>query len=450
MTREKYSELKLEANFFKVSKGYLVAIPQNQTNTSYVSTNMITVTPLLTNSTSFWIVRQSNFSSFASTDYSITLPTSAGNISIPAMGGSLVINGRDTKIMVADYMAGSYSILYSSAEVFTWQDYGSKTVLILYGGPNELHEIAFNLGIQPEVLEGQLVGSKTSNDRTTIQWEVSSTRTVLKISNLYVYLVDRNTVYDYWVLDIGAGRGTVTNATTSVIVSAGYLVRTAAIEESTLSLVGDNNRTTTLEVLGAPDRVQGISWNGRSLSCQRQGQPANLMATVEFDVPHLNLPDLASLNWKTINNLPEIQSSYDDSKWTVCSNTYTNNTTVRNLTTPTSLYSSDYTYNTGSFIYRGHFVANGLETNLSLQTQGGQAYGATVWINDIFLVSWNGTGSKSNQWTNTSLPSLTAGQSYVITVLIDDMGYDESGPIGEDVVSSPNWSKFWRSANKGR
>jgi hypothetical protein len=435
LTREKYSELKLEANFFKVSKEYLVAIPQNQTNTSYVSTNAITVTPLLTNSTSFWIVRQSNFSSFGSTDYTITLPTSAGNISIPSIGGSLVINGRDTKIMVTDYSVGSYGILYSSAEVFTWQNYGSKTILILYGGSSELHEIAFKTNVKPEVLEGQLANSKTSSDRTTVQWEVSSTRTVLKMNNLYIYLVDRNTAYDYWVLDIGAGRGTVTNATTSVIVSAGYLVRTAEIEGNTLALVGDNNRTTTVEVIGAPDQVRSISWNGRGVNCQQHGPTSNLMATIEYDVPYLNLPDLASLDWTTINNLPEIQSNYDDSRWTVCSNTYTNNTTVRNLTTPTSLYSSDYTYNTGSFIYRGHFIANGLETNLTLHTQGGQAYGTTVWINDTFLVSWNGTGSKSDQWTNTSLPTLTAGKPYVITVLIDDMGYDESGPIGEDVVS---------------
>lgn len=435
LTREKYSELKLEANFLKVSKEYLVAIPQNSTNTSYVSTDAITVTPLLTNGTSFWVVRQSNFSSFGSTSYSISLPTSAGNISIPTMGGSLVINGRDSKIMATDYMAGPYGVLYSSAEIFTWQDYGSKTILILYGGPNEMHEIAFGTNSKPEILEGQLAGSKTDGGRTTIRWEVSTTRTILKLEDLYVYLVDRNTAYNYWVLDIGAGRGTVTNATTSVVVSAGYLVRTGAIEGSTLALVGDNNRTTTLEVLGAPDQVRSVSWNGRGLNCQSNGPTTNLVATIEFDMPHLDLPDLSSLDWKTIDNLPELQQSYDDSKWTVCSNTYTNNTTVRNLTTPTSLYSSDYTYNTGSFIYRGHFVASGLETNLTLQTQGGQGYGTTVWINDIFLVSWNGTGSKSDQWTNTSLPALTTGQPYVLTILIDDMGYDESGPIGEDVVS---------------
>lgn len=36
------------------------------------------------------------------------------------LGGSLALNGKDSKIHVVDYEAGKTSILYSSGEIATW------------------------------------------------------------------------------------------------------------------------------------------------------------------------------------------------------------------------------------------------------------------------------------------------------------------------------------------
>lgn len=96
--REKYSELKLQLNFLSVSPDYIVATVYNFTNTSYTSTPAITVGPLRTDNTGFWVIRHTDFRTMASTDYTLTLPTSSGLLSIPQLGGSLTLNGRDSKV----------------------------------------------------------------------------------------------------------------------------------------------------------------------------------------------------------------------------------------------------------------------------------------------------------------------------------------------------------------
>lgn len=64
--------------------------------------------------------RQADVSSIGIQTYKLTVPTSAGTIEVPTLGGSLTLNGRDSKIHVVDYVAGSTTLLYSTGEIFTW------------------------------------------------------------------------------------------------------------------------------------------------------------------------------------------------------------------------------------------------------------------------------------------------------------------------------------------
>lgn len=115
ITREKYSEAKLQANFLMISPAYLTATPMNASNGSYVNTDDITVTKLKGNSsdisgnpTAFYIVRHADYTSLKSTHYRLTVPTSQGIISIPQLSSTFTLNGRDSKIHVTDY-DGMYS-----------------------------------------------------------------------------------------------------------------------------------------------------------------------------------------------------------------------------------------------------------------------------------------------------------------------------------------------------
>lgn len=460
VTREKYSEAKLEANFLQASPAYLTAIPQNNTyaNGSYSNSADIAVTALFGNSTKFFVIRHASFNSLASTQFKLTLPTSQGNITIPQLNGSLVLNGRDSKIAVTDYDVGGANLLYSSAEVFTWKKYASKTVLVVYGGPNELHELAFSGCGKAKLTEGSGVTIAYKTDDTILNFETSSERRIVQIANLYVYILgkiinlmgivhganrkqDRNDAYNYWVIDLPSNSisANYTNSTvdeSAAIIKAGYLLRTVEVNGRTMSITGDLNTTTPIEVIGgAPQRLSKLMFNGESQKF-KQSRTGTVTATAAYTIPEYSVPDLSTVGWRVMNSLPEVAAGYDDSLWTDASLTYSNNT-ARNLTTPVSLYASDYGYNTGNLLFRGHFVSSGSESSIYLQTQGGSAFGMSAWLNSTFIGSYRGIDAASAANTTLTLPNLVSGTSYVLTILLDNMGLDENGQAGSSEMKDP-------------
>ncbi len=222
----------------------------------------------------------------------------------------------------------------------------------------------------------------------------------------------------------------------SVIVKAGYLLRKAESDGSSLHLTGDINATTTIEIVGgAPEPLSKLTFNGENLEMVQDPVGAT-RATVAYVTPKYEIPDLNTLNWKYIDSMPELRSDYSDSEWTVASHKTSNNT-ARKVTTPTSLYSSDYGYHTGYLIYRGHFTASGSESTIELETQGGLAYGMSTWIDGIFVGSWRGFDGNESTTTTFDLPNLTAGTRCILTVLIDNLGLDENWFIGPSVMHNP-------------
>jgi hypothetical protein len=458
VTREKYSEAKLEANFLQASPAYLTAIPQNNThaNGSYSNNPEIAVTALFGDRTNFFVIRHAAYNSYESTQFKLTLPTSQGNITIPQLNGSLVLNGRDSKFAVTDYDAAGTNLLYSSAEIFTQKSYGDKQVLVVYAGPNENHELALTLSCASEVLEGSGLNIVKKKGTTIIGFKSSSERRIVKIGELFIYILDRNDAYNYWVLDLPSSpvSGNYTNGTletSAAIVKAGYLLRTVEISGSALHLTGDLNATTEIEVIGgAPTKLTELTFNGESIKFAQDSCSGVVTGSVTYKKPSFSIPDLSTVSWKVIDSLPEITSSYDDSLWTNADLTYSNNT-QRNLTTPVSLYGQDYGYNGGSLLFRGHFTATGGENSVFLQTQGGSAFGMSAWLNGTFIGSARGIDAASNANSTFSLPNVASGSSYVLTVLIDHMGLQENGQGGSSEMKTPrgilNYSLGGRNAS---
>ena len=145
VVREKYSEAKLLANFLQASPAYLTATTMNSSNGSYVNTAEIATTKLAGNVTNFYVIRHAAYNTYESTNYRLNVSTSKGAISIPQLGATLTLHGRDSKISVTDYELGAAPrLIYSSADIFTWKLYDDKTVLLVYGAMNETHEVAFD------------------------------------------------------------------------------------------------------------------------------------------------------------------------------------------------------------------------------------------------------------------------------------------------------------------
>lgn len=450
IVREKYVEAKLLAQFIKASPAYLDATPGNLTNTTYTSTTAITTTPIHGNTTNFYVVRHSDYTSRESTDYTFTVPTSAGNVTIPQLGGTLTLNGRDSKFHVTDYDVGGHNLIYSSADIYTHGATGDKRVLILYAGAGETHEFAFPAKLGKPTVEGDssTVKIETVGSTVAVQWGVTQERKVLHYgSNLDVYLLWRNEAFNYWVLELEAA-SPVGNYTApskeSVIAHAGYLLRTATKSGTALYLTGDLNATSPLEIVAGLPGSNNIYFNGVKVPNVKSAN-GRLSATLTYSPPGVDLPDLSALDWKYIDSLPEIQSSYDDSQWTKADLVNTSNTArdeqgnVLTLKTPTSLISGDYGYHTGSLIYRGHFTASGNESSLHLTTQGGSGFGHSVWVNSTYLGSFNGAGTPGgfNQTLSLSPARLARGGDYVITVVIDHMGEETNWTPGYDTMKTP-------------
>lgn len=178
-----------------------------------------------------------------------------------------------------------------------------------------------------------------------------------------------------------------------------------------------------------------MTFNGKELDFKLSKEGV-ASADIAFTAPNLAIPKLNELTWKYVDSLPEIQPGYDDSAWTVADLKKTYNS-LRALTTPVSLYSSDYGYHTGTLLYRGTFTATGNETTFYLSTQGGSAFGSSAWIGTQFLGSWRGYDAALFGNSTFTLPNLTAGKTYTITVVIDNQGLDENWTIGTETMKNP-------------
>ncbi|OTA99094.1 glycoside hydrolase family 35 protein [Hypoxylon sp. CI-4A] len=445
IAREKYSELKLQATFLQSSPGYLVATPGESSNSTYSDNSDITITPLLGNTTddaSFFVVRHANYSSLESTSYRVTLPTSQGNLSIPQTNQSLTLNGRDSKILVTDYDVQGTRLLYSTADVFTHAKHGDHKVLIVYAGAGEYNEFAISgsSGAQVKKVEGAASYQATnsdSSDSLVVGWTAAPGGSVIQIGDdLYVYLLDRNTAYNYWVTPIDD-----TNST--LIVNGPYLVRSAFVDNNELHIKADFNASTKVEILGVPEGVSKLFFNELETETEESGIVN--AANVSITASDVTIPKLADLDWKYIDSLPEVSGDYDDSAWTLADKTYTDNT-YQHLQAPVSTFASDYGYHTGTLVYRGHFNATGNENSLSLWTQGGTGFASSIWLDDTLVSSFAGNPANASSQGKYDItgPVLEAGTEHVITVVVDNVGLDENYDPAADDMKAPRGILGWR------
>lgn len=194
--REKYSQMKLEGQFMRVSPSYLTTTPGTLSTTDYSDNPSIAVTPLQSKTPGgFFVVRHADYQTRDSATYKLKLPTSNGTLTIP-QSGKLTLSGRDSKIHVTDYPVGDHHMLYCTAEILTWQTFGNKTVLMVYGGPGELHELAFREEYKVGYTEGTNMKFGGSGEFTAkVQWTTQPQRQVVQLNDLIIYLMGKRLMH---------------------------------------------------------------------------------------------------------------------------------------------------------------------------------------------------------------------------------------------------------------
>ncbi|KAL0580896.1 hypothetical protein V5O48_001089 [Marasmius crinis-equi] len=441
--REKYYEVKLQANFGRVSPAFLTSRPMNigASQGAFTGNQALKTTQVLDvvgKQTGFYVVRQTDASTHDTQTYKLTVPTSLGNLTIPAIGGSLALNGRDSKIHVVDYTAGSTRVVYSSAEIFTWATIDGMDVIVLYGNAGELHETAIaysgsNTTLTASVVDGKgpIQQKSLSASSLAIQYTTSGQTVVRVGESVILYLLDRENAYQFWVPPSPGQFAHSAAPHEPVIIKGGYLLRSVTTSNGQLAIVGDLNTTASLEILGPRALTKSVTFNGKELALKGTDH-GSLVGQVFAALPDVSIPDLDTLNWKSADSLPEISQEYSDSIWTVANHTETVNPTVPR--TPVVLYASDYGYHTGNILWRAHFNATGLETGFTVNVSGGTAFGYSVWLDQTFIGSFAGDWAQANHEGSFDFPKqLESGSSHVLTILQDHMGLNENwAGAGED------------------
>ncbi|EGO25493.1 glycoside hydrolase family 35 protein [Serpula lacrymans var. lacrymans S7.9] len=444
--REKYYELKLQANFLRVSPAYLTTRPMNSYSNqgAFTGNQALLTTQVLDvvgNQTGFYVIRQANASSNAMEMYTLTLPTSVGNLTVPVLGGQLTLDGKDSKVHVVDYAAGANTLLYSTAEITTWATIDGRDIIVVYGNAGELHETAFKFdGTVPAatVVSGsEQLKSETINSTNLVIQYTTTGQTVVEVgSDVLLYILDRANAYEFWVL-YPPTTGAYANYSTAdpILVKGGYFIRSVDVSGSTLALLGDLNSTASFEIIAPAASSAQVTFNGEPLTLEKTSY-GTLTAEKTVSLPQVNIPTLESLTWKTADSLPEITPTYDDSSWTTANHTTTVNPTQPS--TPVVLYAGDYGYHTGNILWRAHFTSLGAETGFTLNVQGGSAFGYSVWLDSSFIGSWVGDAVYESYQSSFSFPgTLSKGSAHVLTILQDHMGYEEDWTAASDDFKAP-------------
>ena len=354
----------------------------------------------------------------------INVPTAAQAADyypVVPQSGSLTLQGRDARLLVANDSFDGQQLEYSTSELMTQAQIGNRAVALLYGPAGTDGETVLRYASQPtvKVLSGTVTDAWDSTRGDERLDYVHNGLAEVQISGggrptLLLLLAQKTVAEEFWPERTSAG---------PALVRGSYLVRGAQARGSTVALSGDTSRAAALTVWAAP-HISSISWNGQTLATHARSD-GSLAGNVGRPAP-VSLPALSG--WRFAFETPEAQSGYDDSNWVLADHSVTTNPTTP-VTTPV-LYADDYGFHTGFVWYRAHFTATGNETGINL-TVGGGTHGAfSVWLNGAFLGSDTAGGDQTQMSFPFPAAALRAGQDNVVAVLTQSSGHDEDGVYG--------------------
>lgn len=375
------------------------------------------------------------------------MATAEGELQVPQVESAITLGGRQSKVIVTDYIFGSSRVQYSTAQVFFAGVIDDRDVLFLYGDSSQGHEAAIYFTGTPNQLHlrSPFVSISRSKGPTILSFlpGIQGLVTLYDSDTQLVLFGDTDTAATFWSPVIAGDEadplrnfwGLGTNA--SILVGGPYLVRSASLTGTELALRGDLSEGARLTVI-APKSIRSISWNGELISGDAIAAAGltsvgGFIGRLELGTSFngIKVPELKG--WKYKDSLPEIGRHFDDEPWIVANHTSTNIPLKPYYGDGRVLYGCDYGFCENIVLWRGHFVASGSEKSVNLSINGGEAFAASVWINDAFLnTSYGNSTNNLNILEETDdvfvFPegTLIPGQDNVITIVQDNMGLNET------------------------
>ena len=376
--------------------------------------------------TRFYILRHADATDTSNdaTHLRITLKQT-GDTTIPQQPGTAIhIDGRDSKMLLADYHFGKQDLAYSTSEWMTQLQLGGRDVVVLYGRHDEDGETVLRYAAEPitRVIDGNVAthwDAATHTLRLNYRHDgLARVEIQQGDASLLLLVGDNAAAKRFWKLDTRTG---------PILVRGPYLARDAMNDADQVALTGDADKGGDIELFAMPG-THGFSWNGTPVQANVTAS-GSLQGHVDGPQP-VSLPKLTS--WRVTDASPEIEPAFNDSEWRATDRTTTPNPYWNHKLPITD--SDDYDFHHGNVWYRGHFKATGKEAAILLAANTGVHLGNhgifTAWLNGHFLGS-NPSGAQQfpidPRW-------LKAGGDNVVAVLIDNTGHlqeEHSGSFRE-------------------
>jgi len=363
--------------------------------------------------TQFHLVRHGDTTASTVETAHLALALKEGRFDIPQQPGTAItIDGRESKLLLADYRIGATRMAYSTSELMTDATIGGRDIAVLYGHHGTAGETLLDVATEPkvQVLAGD-VAQHWANGELRLDYRHDGLARVLIDGGqrpLLLLIGDDRATERVWRQDTSRG---------PVLMIGSHLLRSARHDGGTLALTGDGDANADAELF-ADDAVR-LSWNGRPLAARRTASGG---LAVTLPVPQaVTLPTLD--HWTRRTGAPEIARDFDDSRWRVA-----DRTTTRSVTQPGTLpvlFADDYGFHVGNTWYRGHFTVDAghaAPSGLKLKVMSGGDGGAfSVWLNGHFL----GSVARSEIGTFSFPAAMIAPGDNVVSVLTVDMGHEE-------------------------
>ncbi|KAL2847768.1 glycoside hydrolase superfamily [Aspergillus pseudoustus] len=419
----KYYEIKSLALFTRSAQD-LTKTDLVGNSTSYTDNEAITTIELRNPDTDagFYAIRHTDPTSNDEQQFKLSIRTSTGNYTVPTVGnGTITLNGHVAKVLVTDFSFGGNNLIYSTAEVLTYGIFDKEPTLALWVPNGEGGEFFIQDARNGKVAAGDQSRVKFSKSREglVVNFREQKGITVIELDgNIRVVVLDRDTAHLFWAPAlINDPR---VPADQVAFVQGPHLVRSANVDHRTISLRGDSDKATDIEVF-TESRIHTIRWNGKTLKTKTTKYntlKARIDGPGDFATPRVQ-------GWKVQDSLPERIGNYSDSGPAWANADHMTTVSRSKDATKPYLYVDEYGFHTGVHLWRGYF--NGSAGGVYLKVQGGIAHGWSAWINGEFIGSFLGdlassAGSKELEFPPESLNS--EGQN-VLLVMQDNSGHDQ-------------------------
>ncbi|NGO07187.1 cellulase family glycosylhydrolase [Streptomyces sp. HC44] len=355
--------------------------------------------------TQFFTVRHADTRVKDKDETTLSLKGADGEYPRVPQQGTITVDGRDAKLLVAGYdLSKTQRLVYSTSEIMTHARIGDRDVAMLYGSAGETGETVLRYAERPEVtiLDGDVT---TTWDAERGDLRLNYTHKGLArvlVNGMELLIADTAETAHWWRQDTAKG---------PVLVRGPSLVRTAELADGTLKLTGDSTKATKIEVIADAEKV---TWNGRDVAVTQAPRPVGLPALT---------------TWKYKEEAPESAPGFDDSAWTTADHLTANNPALDGSLPVLAM--DEYGYHHGNVWYRGRFRTTGAATALALDAKTGRTGQYAVWLNGRHL----GTSGDGAHTFDIPADTLKDSGDNVLSVLVENAGHNEEW--GHDYSKEP-------------